>query len=1638
MNLALFNIEPPEAQAHYHKTVITGIPSKEIRKLDPEAVSISSGAEAVSRIWGVELRELNLSRWGRLQPEDIVLFFDGKSYVSIARVSRKTRNAALARVLWGVGKEGKTWELVCYLTNLTETQLSKSQVDRIFGYDPDFGPRGVMIVDEKKVQSFLAGSKETDLWSALLRLAPPIRAGLRDLELKLRYRSGEDDLVRDFYIPCLEQCVSYDRAAGYYSAGVLNLVARGVAGLVRNDGMMRLVVDPLLSQKDVEMIKRGYEQRLDEALVQKIRETITNADETTIKRIEALAWLIGTRKLDIKVAIRTGEESLPTPYPYHEKWGIFVDRNGAKVVFTGSMNETPQGLKDNFEAIDVYCSWKGDDSRSRISLKEQDFESLWQNKTHGLRVLDFPEAAKKELLKYRPATAPARDPDYLEPRCPECLEPIDRSMIGRGVPVCLKCNSFLPVPLVGFARYLIEGCRVKTQADGSTSTGRIISAEYSKPSFQVVTDSGSQLEVREGIQRIAFDGGQRVLANRLPAVVISHLVDQKNGRLNYTVMLQGEERSIPEGGVEPPPPSVEEQIRTLTFSSPQMWSRFVLALIIQSAPYMTNGEALLTASSKVKPYNHQLTVAGRIVSTVPPRFLLADEVGLGKTIEVGLTVKELQMRGLIERVLIIAPKLLVNQWIGELSRRFNIFCKEVTSTDYPDAARTGINPFDEVDFAVVSYQLVQRENRRRVLLESKPWDIIIVDEAHHIRRDPMKHEKNELFKLVDGWDGEEGLKEKSEGLLLVTATPLQLRIEELYDLMNIVGLGGKWAIDSYFSRFFLDSMVETSADLPFRIDMARDFLKWGDYDRQLLQRETVQSGKYAGRIEEILHPSGREPSGQELDDKGFLRHLHRILTLCTPLRWLMFRNTREVLRKYGLFVPKRMPKDHLFPLGKPDEEEIYNELGEYIRGFYEKAQRENRKALGFVMATYRKRLTSSLHAIQKSLEKRLEYLSMVGTGQAAKVLDELRLPEEQDEEDYVEEDRAQAYHEDRGFVADVDEEIGHVKRLLAKLESLRTDTKLERLLKLLFEIFRKGTDKVIIFTQYYDTLDYLRESLSANYQGRVVCYSGEGGEVWDGSRWKSVSTDDAVKEFQRSALIMISTEAGSEGKNFQFCSVIINYDLPWNPMRVEQRIGRIDRIGQKRDVEIHNMFFENTIDGEVYVRLRARIHLFETVVGPLHPILEKIESYALEYPQQQAMVKIGEELERIESEYKKAQEVEERAQDFLFSGFDKSIIARFGVKPPIRTDDIKVFVEAASQVSKGEITLNPSDPEGLYKLTLSDPALKTMRLMGAYGLEKEMNVVFSAEIAEDLSAEDSRFQDVRLIAHGSPALQYLLERWREGPESKFTTITSRNVAHPNLVLLYKTKLEGLLRREEIVPVLTDLDTLQAKEAGSLDSLLQELGPVALAPQGWSDATSVALAIKNPEARIEQGLRISRDLWGRIFTRLNEEWTKKDEDEYDRRKRLLDSSLSRIHSRVSSSIEGHVRRLITLRYIQEYPNVDRLPEGPIDVTQMAGQIGHWPEVADVFSSIGLDPSDLQVRGEDVRHEARSFRTAKQRQALHLQVMSATQAIRSEFDRYRKMAEKVNGRATQLAKQRGKQATYVLAAGAILLPANGDSK
>ena len=187
-------------------------------------------------------------------------------------------------------------------------------------------------------------------------------------------------------------------------------------------------------------------------------------------------------------------------------------------------------------------------------------------------------------------------------------------------------------------------------------------------------------------------------------------------------------------------------------------------------------------------------------------------------------------------------------------------------------------------------------------------------------------------------------------------------------------------------------------------------------------------------------------------------------------------------------------------------------------------------------------------------------------------------------------------------------EIDYLEDFLTQLAALGSDSKFERLAADLREVLQKR-DSVLVFTQYTDTMDYLRDGLREVYGGQVACYSGRGGECWQGGKWVAVSKETIKTAFRasREVKILLCTESASEGLNLQTCGVLINYDMPWNPMRVEQRIGRIDRIGQTYEyVWVRNYFYEQTVEADIYHRLDDRIGSFEHVVGELQPILARV------------------------------------------------------------------------------------------------------------------------------------------------------------------------------------------------------------------------------------------------------------------------------------------------------------------------------------------------------------------------------------------------------------------------------------------------
>lgn len=233
---------------------------------------------------------------------------------------------------------------------------------------------------------------------------------LQDIHFQLSYRTGRDDLVQDFFVPCLENSVLYRRAAGYFSSSGLALAARGVASLASRHGKMKLVVSPHLQPDDVVALQAANENPAD-AVRAIVAKSLADIEDALIKdRLNALAWLAAAGLLEIKLALRLDQKGNYSRGIFHEKSGIFTDTAENHVTFSGSSNETAGGLVENFESIKAFCSWK--DTEGRVQEEIDNFEALWNNSTPGLRVMDFSRAGRDLLERYR-------DPEQPPPGLPK-------------------------------------------------------------------------------------------------------------------------------------------------------------------------------------------------------------------------------------------------------------------------------------------------------------------------------------------------------------------------------------------------------------------------------------------------------------------------------------------------------------------------------------------------------------------------------------------------------------------------------------------------------------------------------------------------------------------------------------------------------------------------------------------------------------------------------------------------------------------------------------------------------------------------------------------------------------------------------------------------------------------------------------------------------------------------------------------------------------------------------------------------------------------------------------------------------------------------------------------------------------------
>lgn len=686
----------------------------------------------------------------------------------------------------------------------------------------------------------------------------------------------------------------------------------------------------------------------------------------------------------------------------------------------------------------------------------------------------------------------------------------------------------------------------------------------------------------------------------LPQAVTERLIAYaKPGRVPATVgpaeRLEHEEQEEPE---EPDLDTARAELQSLA-----------------EAPRRDGGTGVGLVTAPVEALPHQLRIALRAVQTYPRGYLLADEVGLGKTIEAGLILRELLLSGKAETALLLVPASVLRQWQEELTEKLALDVARYDGNTFygPDGSEitweTTRNPWSAFPIVLASSHLARRRARRHQILDAGPWDVVLVDEAHHARRRGSKRTDtpNSLLSLLqqmkraDSW----------QVLYLASATPMQMHPHEAWDLIALLGLTGWWGRDaSYFERYY--RLLRTDGrerDWSLLQKMLADhFAAPGVVPDEALARKLRDQLGFVGSVfVEKLHERGvPDAIRPELSDEK-IRLADEWLRRHTPMRDRVFRTTRQTLHDYQaanilppeVTIPKRRVKDEFIKM-TTDERKLYDRIEDYIRRYYDSYTGTTGKALGFIMTVYRRRLTSSFHAIQQSLQRRLDVL------QHDKALSDL-----------LDDDDATTLEDSTLFDPDdldtptnrLAGEITELRDFLHNLSSLTHDSKRDQLDKDI-KASLNTHETVVVFTQYTDTMDYLRDQLAQVYN-RIACYSGRGGELFDPitKTWQSISKAELKTLFREGerVKILIGTDAMSEGLNLQTCGRLINYDMPWNFMRVEQRIGRLDRIGGRQVVEVSNYFYTKTVEEQIYKGIAKNFDWFTQIVGDAQPVLSAVE-----------------------------------------------------------------------------------------------------------------------------------------------------------------------------------------------------------------------------------------------------------------------------------------------------------------------------------------------------------------------------------------------------------------------------------------------
>ncbi len=801
-------------------------------------------------------------------------------------------------------------------------------------------------------------------------------------------------------------------------------------------------------------------------------------------------------------------------------------------------------------------------------------------------------------------------------------------------------------------------------------------------------------------------------------------------------------------------------------------------------------------SSRTDLLPYQFKPVLKFLDSPSGRLMIADEVGLGKTIEAALIMNELRARRDIRRLLVVvSSQLLLRKWQMEMRSRFFLELQEMTR-------ETLDKFFDEVQkghdpplYGIATLSRMRLPNNRRRLTELEPvFDLVIVDEAHRLRNTATSsHALGET------------LNECAENLLFLTATPLNLGLDDFYNLLELI------APQDFPNRaVFRQLMQPTECINRAMKHLSRIPADRGRAARELAQYEIHTAAAPDAATERIRKLTQRLSSDIEPDADGLAR-ICRTLASLSPIDHVFTRTRKRDVR----VLAKRTAENWNVTLSKV-EYEVIEEAVRLHRLIYT-AKHDGDFGWGLCVTMLERQAASCLVALEPSLKGLLLDQGLSET------FDGMDLEDDQFDDVFDQEPRLDA------------ENIAALKSLLRTVQQLRgrTDSKYDVLLSQLKKIWDKHPRrKILLFSFFRGTLRYLQERLTRDGVASVQMDGMTPVEQRERliEQWAGTAADSPV--------VMLSSEIGSEGLDMQFCDVVVNYDMPWNPMVVEQRIGRIDRINQEStEVLVFNLDVKDTIDSRIFLRLYQRLDIFQNAIGPLEAILQEgiaalnrdiVRGEKIDEVQRRA-----DELARVAANYRLSEEDLESNKDILvghteffehevnrlvedgrflagqaLQSYITHVLERLGSKRPIRR---KVVSEPCYELELGLPTIERfrelmrragSGEAGLEPLSRSEHIRNYFaRLQQAQATGRSERITFDPDYA-------GRHPTVHFIGHQHP-LVYLCRFANQ----RFGAYQSPLFTHIELSAR-RAKEEGNLERGSYLVLLSSV-RLTASSTGSI-------------------------------------------------------------------------------------------------------------------------------------------------------------------------------------------------------------------------------